>query len=156
MNYVKSISTVVLLVAWQFHFGQDAVLSAGGEASGQGSLSYSIGQLAYTEIGAEASLNAGVQQVYEVFTGLEVLSGMELDMSIYPNPTSDFVQVLVKEPQVEGLTYRLCDLSGQVLNEGPIKQSPYQLDLQSYTSGSYFLQIVHEAGAIQTLPIIKD
>ena len=56
--------TVLLLLSIGALQAQEAVLSAGGNATGNGgSVSYSIGQVAYTASGTNGTVTQGVQSV---------------------------------------------------------------------------------------------
>ena len=72
-------------------FSQEAIPASGGDASGVGgTLSYTVGQLVYTNnSGNNGSVAQGVQQPYEISTtvGIEI-TNISLDFIAYPNPTS--------------------------------------------------------------------
>ena len=79
---------------------QEAFPVAGGDAVGSGgSVSYTIGQVFYnTQIGTNGSIVQGVQQPYEisVVSGVKEAEGINLEITAYPNPTSDFLRLKVE------------------------------------------------------------
>ncbi|MEJ5266144.1 MAG: hypothetical protein WHT29_12590, partial [Bacteroidales bacterium] len=78
---------------------QESVNATGGNAFGSGgSVSYSVGQVVYTtNSGTNGSVAQGVQQPYEisVVTGLEEAKGINLSVSAYPNPTTDYLTLRI-------------------------------------------------------------
>ena len=78
---------------------QNAVPATGGNASGSGgTVAYSVGQVVYTtNTATNGSVAQGVQQPFEisVVTGLEEAKGINLALSAYPNPTTDFLNLKV-------------------------------------------------------------
>jgi plastocyanin len=65
-----------------------------------------------------------------------MISGIEL----FPNPTRDIVLV-TPGSELNGLTYYLKDQSGKLLLSGTITDKRFTIDLTSYASGVYYLQI---------------
>jgi hypothetical protein len=66
------------------------------------------------------------------FVGVNELK--EEAISLYPNPTSDFIKVGIKE----GFTYEIFDLNGKQLING-VNQS--QIDISSLSKGSYIFKV---------------
>ncbi|MGI6479934.1 MAG: hypothetical protein ACOX0M_10915 [Salinivirgaceae bacterium] len=87
---------------------QTSVNATGGDASGSGgSVSYSVGQVAYqTHTGTSGSVSEGVQQPFEisVVTGIEEAKGINLSVSAYPNPTTDYLTLEVEEFDLSNLS----------------------------------------------------
>lgn len=77
-----------------------------------------------------------------------LISGIEL----FPNPTRDMVLV-TPGSELNGFTYFLKDQSGKLLFSGTITDKRFTIDLTSYASGVYYLQ-VHEKRR-QAIKIIK-
>ena len=68
-------------------------------------------------------------------------------VEIFPNPVTDKLQI---NTTLEGLDYKLYDLSGKLLSSGQILSG--ELDVSSYTTGVYFLTLQHKG----TDKIISD
>ena len=92
---------------------QQAITTTGGNTSSSGgSISYSVGQIVYkTNNSSSGSVAQGVQQPYEisVVSGLEEAQGINLVLSAYPNPATDYVILKVENYKTENLTYQLYD-----------------------------------------------
>ena len=87
---------------------QESVNATGSNASGSGgSASYSVGQVVYTtNTGTNGSMAQGVQQPYEILvaTGLEEAKSINLTVSAYPNPTTDYLTLEVKDFELSNLS----------------------------------------------------
>lgn len=140
-------------------WAQDAVLSSGGDvAASRGSVSFSVGQVAYTsQSGTSGVVNAGVQQPVQVIMvgNEEPLS--ELTIGIYPNPTKDkLVLELSGEYPARGRhSYSLYDLYGKLLLQEHILSSPVIVPLDTYAHGMYLLKVSHDTDVIKTFKVIK-
>jgi hypothetical protein len=129
MKYLKKSSILCLLMmfigikAINIH-AQETVTSSGGNASGGGgSVSYTVGQVAYTSNkSSTGTVSQGVQQPYEILvvTGLEEANGINLEFSVYPNPTTDFLKLKVENYILENLIYQLYDANGSLIQNGKI------------------------------------
>jgi hypothetical protein len=105
---------------------QTAVPATGGHASGSGgTVNYSVGQVVYTTNtgGSNGTVAQGVQQPFEisVVTGLVEAKGINLSVSAYPNPTTDFLNLKVENYNNTNLSYQLFDISGKLLETKKIK-----------------------------------
>jgi len=72
----------------------------------------------------------------------------EFVLKAYPNPVMD---VLIVETEKQNLAYRLVDVNGNILQNGTINSSSFELDFSSFSSGLYFLWVEEN----QTHKIIK-
>ena len=139
-------------------YAQISVNSAGAEATGQGgSLSYSVGQVVYSASSSSAgSASAGVQQAYEVSVATQIsATNLNIDASVYPNPTTDFLILNVPEIE-ENYTYQVTDINGKLLNTGLINNTQTNLDFSSYVIGTYFIKLVQANSNIKTFQVIKN
>lgn len=145
----KSILIVCFLIFLSNYicFGQSAIVSSGADAEGNGTLSTSIGQIATIPTESlDFNMSPGVQQAFEisVTTGLvpEFASGISL--TVYPNPTKDFIYV--KTLLIDRFTFRLSDVKGVMIQRGEF-ESERMIDITPLLPGTYFLQI--SSGTIQ-------
>jgi len=136
---------------------QQNVLTAGGEAKGgTGTVSYSLGQLAFLTLsGTEATLSEGAQQPYEIlFNGLND-PGFSLECLAHPNPSDDFVRLKIENPEIKNLSYRLLNLNGLILGESVIKEKETIIPLSELSPGAYFLLVCENEVAVSSYKIIK-
>lgn len=59
------------------------------------------------------------------------------NISVYPNPVNDWVQI--ERASDEVLNYKVIDLSGKVILKGSLSQKKEAIDLSSMNAGVYFL-----------------
>lgn len=139
---------------------QTTVTSIGGDASGSGgAVSYSVGQVVYTtNIGTNGSVAKGVQQPYEisVVTGLEEAKSINLSVSTYPNPTTDFLQLKVECEKLKDLSYQLYDMQGKLLQTKKLIGTETQIDMSNYVPTIYFVRVISGNQSIKEFKIIKN
>jgi aldose sugar dehydrogenase len=64
------------------------------------------------------------------------------DTKIFPNPTSDFLQVtLDKSDFIKPVTYRLLDISGRELKRARVSETRFQIDVRNLQPGVYILKV---------------
>lgn len=136
---------------------QTAVLTTGTTASGAiGSVSYSVGQVAYSQKGSNQQIMEGVQQAYEI-TSLEVddESILEKKILLYPNPVSDILNVDFGKENYHNSNYVLFDSQGKLLKTGKFSQQNTELNMAELPTSVYIIQIFQEKKNIKTFKIIK-
>ena len=139
---------------------QESINTSGGEASGtNGSVSYSVGQQFYsTYTGSDGSVAQGVQQPYEITTvvGLEDAKGIILSCVAYPNPTTDILTLRVEDYDLDGLTYVLFSMNGNMLESQKITSESTSISLAKHLRGTYFLKVMGNNKTAKTFSIIKN
>lgn len=87
------------------------------------------------------------------YPGCALLSVNEigvLDVSVYPNPSRSNISVDVKE----SITYSITNINGQLVKEGIINQINNKINISSFNSGLYFLNLERKNQSV-TKKIIK-
>jgi hypothetical protein len=117
------LSILFLLVGFVESQAQESINVSGAELSGKTStISYSIGQVVYHANSLPGgSVAQGVQQPYEIST----ISGIDipeiiLQLSAYPNPTADQLNLLISNYNNEKLRFQLFDVAGKLLLDATI------------------------------------
>ena len=165
---VKSLRVATLLT---FAFSlstvsaQESVNATGGNASGGGgSASYSVGQVAYqTHTGTNGSVAQGVQQPFEisVVTGLEEAKGINLTVSAYPNPTTDYLTLSINDNvktrhALSQLSYQLYDMNGKLLQNEKITGSQTSIVMSNLVPATYFVKVIQGSKEVKVFKIIKN
>jgi hypothetical protein len=135
------------------------VLSAtGGDASGSGgSVAYSVGQIVYTtSTGTSGSVAQGVEQAYEISSVGIKETALNISLSIFPNPTSDYLTLKVEDYNNEALSYSLLDEQGKLVLNEQITNQDTQVAMSTLARGAYFINVLQENKKIQTFKIIKN
>ena len=138
---------------------QESVNATGGSASGSGgSASYSVGQVVYTtNTGTNGSVAQGAQQPFEisVVTGIEEANSINLSVTAYPNPTTDYLTLEVKEFEFSTLSFQLYDMSGKLLQSEKITGSQTSIVMSNLVPAKYFVKVIQENKEVKTFKIIK-
>ena len=141
---------------------QEAVLAAGGDASGSGgSISYSVGQLVYnTNTGTNGySVTEGLQQPYEISFAIgEENTGLNLECQAYPNPVKDHLTLKINASallSIQSMEYRLYDMNGNLLEKKKLTGKETAISMEKLLPASYFLQITDNQKEIKIFKIIK-
>jgi len=148
-----------LFCATQLVNAQETIPVSGGEALGAGGeVSYTIGQLVYTNpTTAAGSLNQGIQQNIEFVTlSNPELTAVTLNAFTYPNPTTDFIILTLKDANLIGLSYVMVDLLGRLVNKGTVATFETKITMKSLPIGVYILRVQQNNKELKTFKIIKN
>jgi hypothetical protein len=139
---------------------QTSVNATGDNASGSGgSANYSVGQVVYTtNTGTSGSVAQGIQQPYEisVVTGLEEAEGINLSVSAYPNPTTDYITLSIDKFDISNLSYQLYDMQGKLLQNEKITGNQTIIIMSNLVTATYFVKIIQNYKEVKTFKIIKN
>jgi hypothetical protein len=162
MKYIKYFFSLLLLSGYSLTSlqAQSTINPSGRNAIGTGgSVSYSVGQVVCTTItGANGSAAQGVQQPFEisVVTGIEEAKDISLEIVVYPNPATDFIQLKIENYEVPNLRYQLYDISGTLLQDNKVEGSETSIVMTNYMSATYFLKVTDKNKVVKTFKIIKN
>ena len=137
---------------------QETIPATGGDASGSGgSTSYTVGQIVYTtNSGSNGSVAQGVQQPFEI----QIVLGVEeetiqLELVVYPNPTTDFLNLKIQNFGDNQISYQLYDMLGKQLRQDKISVKTTRINVQQLPIATYFLRVVDSNKPIKIFRIIK-
>lgn len=138
---------------------QENTVSSGANATGaSGSVSYSVGQAFYiTSSDTAGSVAQGVQQPIEI----QVLLGIEeheinLYAKVYPNPTTNIINLSVGSTNITGMSYQLYDYTGKVLANGKVESENTSIPMSRYPQATYLLSVTKGNKTIKTFKILKN
>lgn len=138
---------------------QETVPATGGDATGSGgSSSYTVGQVVYTtNFGTNGSSAQGVQQPYEISTtiGLDVVE-INLELTAFPNPTTNNLSLSVGNYNNENLTYQLYDMQGKLLKSNQVESSKTTINMEELPISSYMLNVLENNSLIKSFKILKN
>ncbi|MDY0143012.1 MAG: T9SS type A sorting domain-containing protein [Bacteroidales bacterium] len=139
---------------------QESINATGRDASGSGgSASYSVGQVVYTtNTGTNGSVAQGVQQPFEisVVAGLEEAKGINLSVTAYPNPTTDYLTLSIGEFEISNLSYQLYDMNGKLLQSEKITGNQTSIVMSNLVPATYFIKVIQNNKEVKTFKIIKN
>lgn len=162
MKYKKLKLSVILLLGLGLTGlqAQESVNATGGDASGSGgSASYSVGQVVYTtNTGTNGSVAQGVQQPYEIsiVTGIEEAKGINLSVTAYPNPTTDYLTLEVNDFELSTLHFQLYDMNGKLLQNKKITGNQTSIVISHLVPANYFVKVIQGNKEVKTFKIIKN
>lgn len=157
---MKNITTILLLLFGTVAlYAQQGNPSAGGDvANATGSASYSVGQIGYTvATGSNGSVAQGVQQAFEFSTlGADNFPKINMEMKVYPNPTTSSLYLKIEDTTLKNLHYQLYDASGKLVKKDNIKSAETLIDLSTKTAGIYLLIVADASSKLKSFKIIKN
>jgi len=121
-------------------YSQREMVAAGGDAQGgTGSVSWSIGQIAYVNITGQSGYSAeGVQQPAEFF-----LSGVNAEfmpqLSVFPNPSNRQIHIDGLQFEQGPISFQIFNAAGQLISEGRIQSGLPEISVQHLPAGVYTL-----------------
>ncbi len=139
-------------------YAQYSINAAGGNTSGSGgSGSYSFGQIVYTtNEKAAGSLAQGVQQPYEISVlGTDDISVSNITISVYPNPASDHITLLIKDFDLSDLSFQLLDMQGRTVSVQKIRNNQTRILMNNLPVATFFVKVTQGNRNIKTFKIIK-
>jgi hypothetical protein len=141
-------------------------INSGGATMTQsnGSLSFTVGELVvlqlYDSLGN--SLSSGFTNAATTATTITTIEspGPEvLDMTVYPNPTSDLVSIRIKSTKLEKLLISILDAQGKEVSHGLYAgvSNTIGINLHDYATGTYIMQVKSgDNQVIATYKVIKQ
>ncbi|MBR5433037.1 MAG: T9SS type A sorting domain-containing protein [Bacteroidales bacterium] len=145
----------MLSVAAISGYAQSAVATAGGEATGDGSVSFTVGQTVFTTVANEnGSISQGVQQAYEITTetGIDVT---EIQLTAFPNPTNDVLNLQING-EFRTVAYVLYTNTSKRVAKGVVNGSETQIQMGAYKAGVYFLEVKADGKTVKRFKVVKN
>lgn len=151
------------LISWLFTIpagilhAQMAVLASGGNATGgNGSSSYSIGQIDYLHKGINSQVMEGVQTAFEITTLSTIESGTGKEgIFLYPNPFKDYIYLDFTSNDYRNSQYQLFDAQGKLIRQDKISQPKTEFNFSDLPGAMYIIKINQEGKNIKIFKIIK-
>ncbi len=139
---------------------QTAIVSAGGnsDSPGQGSVCYTIGQVAFTIVSdAAGSIAQGVQQPYEisVISGFDEANDIDLQVTSYPNPVTDLLKLRLPTTKTTELICNLYDINGNLLERIEISSIETTIDMSQLAPSVYYLEVTENHSILKSFKITK-
>lgn len=157
---LKLSATLLLGLGLTGLHAQTSVNATGGNASGSGgSASWSVGQVVYqTHTGTSGSVVEGVQQPYEisVVIAIEEAAAINLSVSAYPNPTTDYLTLEVEEFELSNLNFHLFDMQGKLLQSEKITGIQTIIVMNNFVSATYFVKVIQNNREVKVFKLIKN
>lgn len=160
MKQKLSFITYLLFLSLSSNFllAQETTTSSGGNATGtNGNVSYTIGQVVYTtNSGTTGSVAQGVQQPFEIQTLLGAENfNINLQIAVFPNPTTNWLQLDIKNYGFEKLNYQIFDINGKMVLQSKISTETTTISMENLSTNIYLLKVLDNNKEVKTFKIIK-
>ena len=80
---------------------------------------------------------------------------INLNVSTYPNPTTDFLLLKVEYEDLKKLSYQLYDTNGKLLESKKLIGDETNIDMSNLLAATYFLKVTQKNKELKTFKIIK-
>ena len=146
---------ISILCAFAFSASsQRAVLTGGGDASSTGgSISYSIGQVAYSN-STNGLVTEGVQQPFQIFTVSVDNVFHDFQLNVYPNPTSDELIIALKNFHA-GVSAEILSADGSLIHTQFLLSGQTSVDVSSWAAATYIVRLTDETGHTAAYQVVK-
>ncbi len=158
MKTKQLIFSSFLLIASTALQAQQSLNTSGGDATGSGgTVAFSVGQISNQTSGSGTTVATGVQQPYEIsiITSLGEINQLHIEMKVFPNPTTDQVNLQIEDYSSKTLSYQLIDMKGAVLENKTISENNSIINMEEKAAATYFLRVSDQENNFQTFKIIK-
>jgi len=162
MEHERKIQSLLFLSCFLFTAiqAQETIPATGGSATGSGgTVTYSVGQVTYNTFSATTGTVAqGVQQPYEisVVTGISDAREITLECTIFLNPTTKFVKLMVEAFDYENLRFRLYDVNGILIQDKKVESRVTEISMENLSSSIYFLKVINNNTEVKVFKIVKN
>ena len=120
-----------------------------------GSLSFTVGELVVLQqFDANGnSLGSGFTNASTISTTILAVEEPDaeiLQVDVFPNPTTDLVQIRIKDSKLEEMLLSVTDLTGRELYQGRYRllQQSIGINTAAYSAGTYLLSLKDLSGKI--------
>ena len=152
----------VFFIAWVFILigekliSQQGVFAGGGNIkAGEGSVSYTVGQVVDGSITYSGyTIYEGVQQPYEIFI-ISSTKETDIKISLSPNPALDYV-VLKTDKLLDNMSLRLFSADGKEVLFQPIEKDETTISLDTLKGAAYFLVVYVDSYQIKSYTLLKQ
>jgi hypothetical protein len=110
-------------------------------------------QLTVTDTNGNVSTAMAIVNVVKALSINE--NDLDIGFSVYPNPTTDHVNLKISNFNKENLSYQLYSLHGQLLSRGEIKENITVIGMQRLSMGMYLLKVNLDDREVKSFKIIK-
>ena len=151
---IRSLLLAFLILYPFFSNAQSGVVVSGKNIeSTSGSLSYTVGDIFYTQKGLGISIKEGLQQSYVIN---ELSTKFTLRVSLYPNPTNDLVHFKVENLNYKNLSFRLYDITGRLITTGRIINDQSVLSLKNLSDNIFIVKVIRGEQEEHSFKILKS
>jgi hypothetical protein len=156
-SFVNLLITLYLIGYGLTIQAQNTIPATGDNATGTGgSVSYSIGQISYSTFsGTNGFIIQGVQQPYEISIVKENPGNISFEITVYPNPTTGIIAMVIKPFNNENLIFQLINLKGIILLDKKVESEKTEIQMGNLPPSVYFLKVLFNDEIVEVFRIVK-
>lgn len=138
----KTIISILSIICLQVLYSQETVGSAGKDLSNsQTKLNFTIGEpIINTLSNDKETVLIGYQQPIIKVEPISIKEGQDWNISIFPNPSTNYINIEWKNETITEMYYSLLDINGKIVLQGNDANN-IQLNVTDISSGNYFLHL---------------
>ncbi len=156
---MRLITTAILCLVLLINIDAQEVISNAGNSFSNNNLeiSWTLGEtIIKTEQSSENQITQGFHQSKIVVTAIEANFQSICNINVFPNPTSDFLNLNFDKEVESNLRFSLINSEGRILVNKQIEAKQTQIKMHHYTTGIYFLQVRENNDVIKAFKIVKN
>lgn len=150
-------TTVMMIIFVNVH-AQQGTMTASASGTGEGgAISWSVGQITYHQwTNDHGSLLEGVQQPFEIqyMPGFGELPEIGISCSLYPNPATLYIMLVINAKELKYLSYQIHDLRGLLLKESIITQPATPIPVDGMKESLYIITILRDNKPLTSCKLI--
>lgn len=133
-------------------------INSAGNTDASSNISYSIGQVFFQPAtDTEWTVLPGIQQNYQLYSSNLIDQEEKIaQLKLYPNPTTDYIELSFPEDATTKYQVMIFDLSGVMLKLVDVKTAKHQINVSDFKTGTYLIYIRENDKTIQTFKMIKQ
>ena len=92
-----------------------------------------------------------------MIVGIEDVEGIFLNISAFPNPASDFLELRIEtqEFDYQNVLYQISDINGKLIKSDKILDIRTVISMQNLPQGVYLLEVKAKNNTLKTFKIVK-
>ncbi|HTF81137.1 MAG TPA: T9SS type A sorting domain-containing protein [Cytophagales bacterium] len=155
---MKKGNCIIFLIFAVTAAAQQVVTTAGGsQVQSNGSSSWTLGEVSVeTYKSTTGTATQGMQQPSLQIVAHSSTTNLNIQASVYPNPTSNSIQLILQEIALSNITYSIGNSSGIQLLNGKIEMAESIIDLGALPAATYLLKILNNGIEQKSFKIIKQ
>lgn len=153
------IQVIFLMIFVSHSFSGQEIISSSGDfhTSGSHSVSWTIGEPVIETYGQGGTvMTQGFQQPILFTVSVYEHPELNLDISAFPNPTSDILNIVLINSDYEKLSLQLFDFTGKLLESRQIVSENTEIMFAKLPVAVYFVKISYGLRELKTFKVVKQ
>jgi len=157
-SFIPILLIVFFLAGNSALFSQEVISAAGDHSSGSiVQVSWTLGEpVIETGMNGQYILTQGMHQGNLIVTVTNQLQGLPFEVKAYPNPVSKFLKLDIDAPQLQGFSYSLFNIDGQLIHHQDVLTHSTTIPMESYAHSSYLLRVNFEGKEVKSFRVVKN